>query len=39
MAPTDERNGQEYIRERELANADLYEEPIDTVDYKGMGIH
>ncbi|KAJ3494829.1 hypothetical protein NLG97_g3827 [Lecanicillium saksenae] len=29
----------EYIRERELANADLNEEPIDTVDYKGMGIH
>ncbi|KJZ70174.1 hypothetical protein HIM_10434 [Hirsutella minnesotensis 3608] len=29
----------EYIRSRELKNPDLNEEPIDTVDYKGMGIH
>ncbi|KAM3512463.1 hypothetical protein MY11210_003880 [Beauveria gryllotalpidicola] len=29
----------EYIRMRELANPDANEEPIDTVDYKGMGIH
>ncbi|KAK2591445.1 hypothetical protein QQS21_010854 [Conoideocrella luteorostrata] len=29
----------EYIRGRELQNSDLNEEPIDTVDYKGMGIH
>ncbi|RDA91569.1 hypothetical protein CP533_5979 [Ophiocordyceps camponoti-saundersi (nom. inval.)] len=29
----------EYIRWRELAYPDLNEEPIDTVDYKGMGIH
>ncbi|KYK54912.1 hypothetical protein DCS_06873 [Drechmeria coniospora] len=29
----------EYIRGRELASPDLNEEPIDTVDYKGMGIH
>ncbi|RDA83207.1 hypothetical protein CP532_4372 [Ophiocordyceps camponoti-leonardi (nom. inval.)] len=29
----------EYIRWRELSYPDLNEEPIDTVDYKGMGIH
>ncbi|KID59732.1 uncharacterized protein G6M90_00g052140 [Metarhizium brunneum] len=29
----------EYIRWRELAHPDLNEEPIDTVDYEGMGIH
>ncbi|OAQ61057.1 hypothetical protein VFPPC_13201 [Pochonia chlamydosporia 170] len=29
----------EYLRGRELRNPDLKEEPIDTVDYKGMGIH
>ncbi|KAF1734548.1 hypothetical protein CRV24_006089 [Beauveria bassiana] len=29
----------EYLREREQSNADLREEPIDTIDYKGMGIH
>ncbi|KAL3952620.1 hypothetical protein ACCO45_012563 [Purpureocillium lilacinum] len=29
----------EYIRWRELVRPDLTEEPIDTVDYMGMGIH
>ncbi|KAG5979690.1 hypothetical protein E4U55_004870 [Claviceps digitariae] len=29
----------EYVRARELEVPDLNEEPIDTVDYKGMGIH
>ncbi|KAK4088015.1 hypothetical protein Purlil1_7773 [Purpureocillium lilacinum] len=29
----------EYIRWRELVQPDLTEEPIDTVDYMGMGIH
>ncbi|GAB0139017.1 hypothetical protein EsDP_00007235 [Epichloe bromicola] len=29
----------EYVRGRELEVPDLNEEPIDTVDYKGMGIH
>ncbi|RCI12685.1 hypothetical protein L249_1006 [Ophiocordyceps polyrhachis-furcata BCC 54312] len=29
----------EYVRWRELSYPDLNEEPIDTVDYKGMGIH
>lgn len=29
----------DYTRWRELTTPDLNEEPIDTVDYKGMGIH
>ncbi|KAK2005855.1 hypothetical protein LZ32DRAFT_545201, partial [Colletotrichum eremochloae] len=29
----------DYTHWRELINPDLNEEPIDTVDYKGMGIH